>query len=216
MPPPIGQTEAERGKKLEGRLLALVAMMVGLPIVLLFLLVLIFFYRGRSASATARAAPVPSSTNTTNLALSYQWRRDSATNTGLQLRWVVRVEETNAAAAEVFALEDRGRKETLRLLPEVILDENDIDGASIQSGPGSPGLSVVLTDEGKRKFAAVTAANVGRRLAIVSRGRVLSAPVIRTAISTRELTISGDFSEEQLHQLSETLNHRKLPDQQGP
>src|SRR5690606_13176243 len=51
-----------------------------------------------------------------------------------------------------------------------------------------------LDDEGARQFAAMTRANVGRQLAVVLDGKVLTAPVIRTPITGGSGEISGSFS----------------------
>ena len=47
-------------------------------------------------------------------------------------------------------------------------------------------IRAVVSDDAARKFAQLTAANIGRQLAIVWRGRVLSAPVIRSRLPGRD------------------------------
>src|ERR1019366_7070102 len=59
-----------------------------------------------------------------------------------------------------------------------------------------------------RKFGQVTAANIGRKMAIVWKGRVLSAPVIQTAITTPQVTIAGNMRDAECKQLLDALNKR--------
>jgi preprotein translocase subunit SecD len=66
--------------------------------------------------------------------------------------------------------------------------------ASAATMTGSDGNVVVgfqLTQEGKGRFAALTRANIGRRLAILVNGTLVSAPVIRSEISEGAGQISG-------------------------
>ncbi|MEZ4308098.1 MAG: hypothetical protein R3F14_08645 [Polyangiaceae bacterium] len=51
-------------------------------------------------------------------------------------------------------------------------------------------VRVQLTPEGGERFQRATAANIQRRLAIVVRGRVLSAPVIQSEIGGGTVVIT--------------------------
>lgn len=59
-----------------------------------------------------------------------------------------------------------------------------------------------LTPEGGAKFGDLTGKNVGKHLAIVLDGEVLSAPVIRTAITGGSGTISGNFDSAEAKRLA--------------
>ncbi|MFH0855996.1 MAG: protein translocase subunit SecD [Candidatus Omnitrophota bacterium] len=74
-----------------------------------------------------------------------------------------------------------------------------------------PVVSLRFNAEGARKFAELTAANVGKRLAIVLDGRVQSAPNIREAIPSGEAVITGRFSVEQAQDLANILRSGALP-----
>jgi len=74
-----------------------------------------------------------------------------------------------------------------------------------------PVVSLRFNAEGARKFAEVTAANVGKRLAIVLDGKVQSAPNIREAIPSGEAVITGRFSVEQAQDLANVLRSGALP-----
>ncbi len=66
--------------------------------------------------------------------------------------------------------------------------------ASVMRAPsGEPEIFFTLDPEGAAKFAALTRANVGRRLAIVVDGELYSAPVIRSPIEGGAGQITGHF-----------------------
>lgn len=81
--------------------------------------------------------------------------------------------------------------------------------------PGSrlegPYVSVDLDQRGARIFDAVTADNVGRRLAIILDGTVYSAPVIKERIPGGKVSITGRFSIDEAHDLAIVLRSGALP-----
>ena len=68
-----------------------------------------------------------------------------------------------------------------------------------------------LDSFGAKKFAYATKNNIGRRLAIVIDNKVVSAPVIRDAITTGNGQISGGFSVEEANNLAIVLRSGALP-----
>ena len=74
-----------------------------------------------------------------------------------------------------------------------------------------PVVSLQFNAGGAKKFAEVTAANVGKRLAILLDGKVQSAPNIREAIPSGQAVISGRFSVEQAQDLALILRVGALP-----
>jgi preprotein translocase subunit SecD len=74
-----------------------------------------------------------------------------------------------------------------------------------------PAVSFTLNSEGVAKFSKVTAANVGRLLAIVLDGQVVSAPQIESAISQAEARITGTFTQEEASDLALVLRSGALP-----
>jgi preprotein translocase subunit SecD len=80
----------------------------------------------------------------------------------------------------------------LLLEPNVLLTGDMIANAkAIPSGAGQAAVSVEFTQEGKARFASITKANVGRKLAILVNGSVISAPVIQQEMSQGVAQISG-------------------------
>jgi preprotein translocase subunit SecD len=69
-----------------------------------------------------------------------------------------------------------------------------------------PTVGFQLTPEGAERFAALTRANVGRRIAILVGGRVVSAPRIQTEMSGGQGAISGDLTRRQASLLAMQIN----------
>jgi preprotein translocase subunit SecD len=87
------------------------------------------------------------------------------------------------------------------------------DLKSARPGAGEFNEPVVLfslTPEGGRLFGEATGANVGRGLAIVLDGRVVSAPVLESRI-TDEGQIRGSFTPQEVEDLSMVLRSGALP-----
>jgi predicted Ser/Thr protein kinase len=94
----------------------------------------------------------------------------------------------------------------LHVREKVLLDETNISSARASTDPqGFPQVEVNFTEEGKERFAEITANNIGRRLVIVFDGRILSAPVIRNEISGGSAVISG-VTEADAAELVKVLN----------
>jgi preprotein translocase subunit SecD len=74
-----------------------------------------------------------------------------------------------------------------------------------------PMVSFSLNSEGVAKFSRATSENVGRRLAIVLDGQVVSAPVIQSAITTTDAQITGRFTQQEVVDLSLVLRSGALP-----
>ena len=74
-----------------------------------------------------------------------------------------------------------------------------------------PIVGLTFSAQGARKFAELTAKNVGRRLAIVLDGKVQSAPRINEPIPSGEAVISGQFTPEQATDLALVLRVGALP-----
>ena len=137
------------------------------------------------------------------------YNHKSAPPAGFQFRWVAAEGDTDSPADLLLWTRDRSGEQKLRVLREVVLDGDDVASAGFTTDqPGEKVLVVFLTDQGVRKFAEATAKNVGRQLAIVWHGWVISAPVIASAITGRRVNINGLFSDAQAQQLLDVLNHR--------
>lgn len=74
-----------------------------------------------------------------------------------------------------------------------------------------PFVELTLNSDAARRFDALTAANVGRQLAIVLDGTVYSAPVIRERIPGGVASITGNFSVKEARDLAIVLRAGALP-----
>jgi len=81
----------------------------------------------------------------------------------------------------------------------------------IDSRFNEPYVSIDFNAVGARRFDQITAANVGRRMAIVLDDTVYSAPVIRERISGGSAQISGSFTSQQATDLAIVLRAGSLP-----
>jgi len=74
-----------------------------------------------------------------------------------------------------------------------------------------PYVAIDFNALGAKRFDQITAANVGKRMAIVLDDTVYSAPVIRERISGGSAQISGSFSEQEATDLAIVLRAGSLP-----
>jgi RNA polymerase sigma factor (sigma-70 family) len=106
-----------------------------------------------------------------------------------------------SADSEVFALSTTNSKsgdvfqEKLNVQRTVLLDGSAIQSAFASTNSlGAQQIDFTLTPKGKKQFAKATRENIGRRLAIIIDGKVVSAPVIRAEIPGGKGIISGSFT----------------------
>lgn len=79
-------------------------------------------------------------------------------------------------------------KKTVYLHPRAVLTQEHVAGAGLGvDNNGRPGVNMEFTKAGGRILAKVTSENIGKKLAILVEGKVISAPTIRTKIGTRVL-----------------------------
>lgn len=72
-------------------------------------------------------------------------------------------------------------------------------------------VGLEFNDEGKKLFAELTAANVGKTIAIFLDGRPISAPVVQEAIRDGKAVISGRFTPTEARDLARDLKYGALP-----
>ena len=102
----------------------------------------------------------------------------------------------------------KGIKEVLNVAKTPALDQSAVKAAKVLANniSGKPQVEVSLTEEGRARFAEVTRANVGKRLAILVSGHVILAPIIRTEIRDGRALIAGDFTQEEAKELANKIN----------
>ncbi len=98
-----------------------------------------------------------------------------------------------------------GQSDTFYVHTDVLISEEDVDEASVTTQNGFPAVALSFTEAGAVKFEQVTGANVGRHLAMIVDGRLLSAPLIRDTIHAGKAILTGEMSEEEAHRIAEAL-----------
>ena len=104
--------------------------------------------------------------------------------------------------------------EPILLTDKVALSGETIADARVDfdsQGFGQPFISITFNSEGKKSFGRLTKNNVGRRLAIIIDGIVLSAPNINEPILGGTGQISGQFTFEEASSLALALRSGALP-----
>ncbi|WP_311136626.1 protein translocase subunit SecD [Hymenobacter cellulosilyticus] len=100
----------------------------------------------------------------------------------------------------------KSREATAPLGGEVVSDaRQDYDQG------GRPEVSMQMNPSGAKKWQRLTAANIGRQVAIVLDDYVYSAPVVQAEIAGGNSSISGNFSIEEAQDLANVLKAGKLP-----
>lgn len=110
-------------------------------------------------------------------------------------------------------LEELGKPGSLIFADEngqVLLTGDQVASAKagvIDQGGGAKGyiVSLTFTEEGSKAFADATAANVGKRIAIIYDGQIYSNPVVREAISGGQCQIDGMADYEEANDLAATI-----------
>ncbi len=94
----------------------------------------------------------------------------------------------------------------------VMSGENLVDAQpNFNSQSNQPTVSFTLDRLGAQKFGRTTTDNVGKRLAIVLDGKIVSAPSINEAITSGSGMISGNFSFQEATDLALLLRSGALP-----
>ena len=94
----------------------------------------------------------------------------------------------------------------------VMSGENLVDAQpSIQNQQNEPTVSFTLDRVGAQKFGRTTTDNVGKRLAIVLDGKIISAPNINEPITSGKGIISGNFTFQEATDLALLLRSGALP-----
>ena len=125
----------------------------------------------------------------------------------LQFRLVAEAADT--APADTLA-DSTNNKASLHVRREVLLDETAISSATVTKAPmvGGVQIEVTFTEAGAKRFAEITGANIGKRLAMIFDGKVLSAPTIRSVIHDKAV-ITGQLTTAEAEVVANALNASK-------
>lgn len=108
-------------------------------------------------------------------------------------------------------MEVRGSDKPVFVSNEVALNGGDIEKVSFyKDRNGDPSIGLTLSEDGAEAMITTTSQNRGKKLAILLGGKVVSAPVIQSAIS-KEVQITGRFDQDDLLTFFHAIVLRKLP-----
>ena len=105
------------------------------------------------------------------------------------------------------------RRNPYVLEKEPFLTGKDIEQSSVLEDPQFHAYSVdvQLKPEGAETFERVTGESLGKRLAIVVDGHIVSAPLVQMSIAGGRLQVTGQFTDEEARDLAISLNSGPLP-----
>jgi preprotein translocase subunit SecD len=87
------------------------------------------------------------------------------------------------------------RRKAVVLYDEILLEGSTIKKADVQTDNfGKPEVIFTLSSEGAKQFLTITEANVGKRLAILFDGKIITMPSIRERIPGGQVRITGTFT----------------------
>ncbi len=118
----------------------------------------------------------------------------------LQFRLVAKKDDKNA-----MDVTSHDGKQPYRLQRDVLLDEAAVVDAKVSTDANGTSIIVALSEAGAKRFAEITGANIDKQLAIVFDGKVLSAPIIRSAISGGQAQITGSFTPAEAEAIAKIL-----------
>lgn len=102
--------------------------------------------------------------------------------------------------------------------PSATLVPTNLTGADLEraqvtfeGNTGSPVISLQFTEEGGKKFAEITKANIGKTLPILLDNQIISAPNVEEEIIGGKAQISGSFTVDEAKELAIQLNAGALP-----
>ena len=120
------------------------------------------------------------------------------------VRFEVRLAEAQPVPGLIVArAADSGR--VIYMHSELIVNNDDIAQSwVVEEGSDRFGVSVHFLEAGAQRMRQATANHIGRPVAILIDGEVVTAPIVRSAISNSAV-ISGDYSRAEAERISEGI-----------
>lgn len=133
------------------------------------------------------------------------------TTARMTFHWIAN--EKSRLHSKIISLPGQLPSEIFQVEERVALEGKFVSDARLafDSESGEPVVNFRLDKEGARRFGDMTKNNIGRPLAIVLDERVITAPVIRSAITGGSGEISGAFTSAEAHDLALLLRAGALP-----
>jgi hypothetical protein len=123
------------------------------------------------------------------------------------VRFEARLAETQPVPGLIVARVGNSDR-VIYLRPEAIVINEDIAQSWVtQDGPNRYGVSVQLLPDGAQRMRQATAAHVGRPMAILIDGEVVTAPTVRSAVSD-SAWINGDYTQAEAQRIADGIGVR--------
>lgn len=123
-------------------------------------------------------------------------------------------ENRETRIAHILFLQDSIENHPDQMFVETGLTGQNLKDAYVDyqsQGVANPQVALRFDDQGARLFADITRENVGRRIAILIDGEIVSAPVVQVEILNGQAVITGDFTLDEAKQMVARLNEGALP-----
>ncbi|MGE3804308.1 MAG: hypothetical protein AB7K24_06515 [Gemmataceae bacterium] len=129
-----------------------------------------------------------------------EWATDPATRIEFRLAEADKAE--GLVEAKVAATDKK-----VYLHKKAVLSDADVAAARVVKSGDRYELELTFTPAGAKKLEKATGNHIGKPLAILVDGKVVSAPLLMAAVAERAV-ISGDFSKQELQELAQDLEPR--------
>jgi preprotein translocase subunit SecD len=118
-----------------------------------------------------------------------------------------RAEEEPAAGLTPATVAGGDRKVFLH--KDVELSVIDLAAAKVVAdASGRPAVSLEFTEKGAEKMGKLTTSHLGKPLAVLIRGKLITAPVLRGKITKRAL-LTGDFSKQEADRIVKLIREAR-------
>ena len=123
------------------------------------------------------------------------------------IRFEARLAETQPVPGLIVARIGNSDR-VIYLRAEAIVTNEDIAQSWVtQDGPNRYGVSVQLLPDGAQRMRQATAAHIGRPMAILIDGEVVTAPTVRSAVSD-SAWINGDYTQAEAQRIADGIGVR--------
>lgn len=132
----------------------------------------------------------------------------SVFKSGTKFLWTFKAFDKEETTVQLIAIRTSRRDGKAPLSGDIITEARKVFD---QAGGGSPQISMSMTAEAAQEWKRLTAANIGKSIAIVLDKSVYSFPTVQGEIAGGTSSITGNFSNEEADDLVNILKAGKLP-----
>lgn len=127
---------------------------------------------------------------------------------GIKFLWSFKATGPDENVVQLIAIRSTSRDGKAPLSGDIIADARKVYD---QASGGSPQISMTMTSEAGQEWRRLTAANIGKSIAIVLDNSVYSYPTVQGEITGGISSITGNFTNKEADDLVNILKAGKLP-----